>query len=435
MKTVLISMHGSTGKLMPPLGLMYLATSIRQIEGVEPVLLDEGVLPHNSASIERAAEHIISLDPDVLCFTAMTEQHIILLELIHQCRVLSEKRILVIVGGPHATLAPESCALTLGADCIFRGPGEGLLMRILSSLRDHDREWEGCRVVSAPHGDIINLDLSDYLPDRGSTDLNEYQFPYTIMTARGCPGRCSFCSSPVINDGIVRTRTIASIRNEIDSLVKELDAKRIVILDDSFTQSETRLRALCEILGERGIIWFCESRLDCVNAQKLKMMREAGCTEIQFGIECFDQSTLDKIGKTIRADSIRDTLGAAVGQDIKVAISLMIGLPGDTVRSVRERVNVATHLADLGVSTAEFGLFRPFPGTAIYRNAEELGYGDIADWWEQDCDSPLCFPSSSMTRSDLIGMMMYAKYKMKEAFGSSCSETWKQPFRWRPKDD
>ena len=60
MKTVLISMHGSTGKLMPPLGLMYLATSIRQIEGVEPVLLDEGVLPHNSASIERAAEHIIS---------------------------------------------------------------------------------------------------------------------------------------------------------------------------------------------------------------------------------------------------------------------------------------------------------------------------------------------------------------------------------------
>lgn len=415
---------------MPPLGLMYLAASLRHCAEYELALFDEEVLPRSPSSIFTAAEQIVSIEPDVLCFSAITEQHLILSELIHQCRILSGKRILVIVGGPHATLATESCALTLGAEMVIRGPGDGLLGRVLSALPDDLEQLpefqEGCRVINASHGKTVNMDLSDFPPDRECIDLKDYQYPFTLMTARGCSGKCMFCSSPVINSGRVYYRSIDSISCEVALLARELAARRIAILDDSFTQSENRLTALCDILKDSGINWFCESRLDCVDEQKLEMMRESGCSEMQFGIECFDQSTLDRIGKTIRAESILGTLEKAADLGIKVAVSLMIGLPGDTVHSVKERISVATNLTDVGVSIAEFGLFRPFPGTAIYDHSEEFGYGDVSDWWEHDREPPLCFPLSSMTRSELIGMAMYAKYKVQEAFGSDPGEMRRQ---------
>lgn len=415
---------------MPPLGLMYLAASLRHCAEYELALFDEEVLPRSPSSIFTAAEQIVSIEPDVLCFSAITEQHLILSELIHQCRILSGKRILVIVGGPHATLATESCALTLGAEMVIRGPGDGLLGRVLSALPDDLEQLpefqEGCRVINASHGKTVNMDLSDFPPDRECIDLKDYQYPFTLMTARGCSGKCMFCSSPVINSGRVYYRSIDSISCEVALLARELAARRIAILDDSFTQSENRLTALCDILKDSGINWFCESRLDCVDEQKLEMMRESGCSEMQFGIECFDQSTLDRIGKTIRAESILGTLEKAADLGIKVAVSLMIGLPGDTVHSVKERISVATNLTDVGVSVAEFGLFRPFPGTAIYDHSEEFGYGDVSDWWEHDREPPLCFPLSSMTRSELIGMAMYAKYKVQEAFGSDPGEMRRQ---------
>lgn len=415
---------------MPPLGLMYLAASLRHLEEYEVTLFDEEVPSQSPSCISTVAERILAREPDVLCFTAITEQHVILSELIHRCRTLSGKRILVIVGGPHATLATESCALTLGAEMVIRGPGDGLLGHILLDLPDDLEQLpefqEGCRVIDSSHGKTVNIDLSDFAPDRECIDLMDYQYPFTIMTARGCPGKCFFCSSPVINNGRVYYRSIDSINSEIAHLARELAAKRIAILDDSFTQSENRLTALCKILEDNGISWFCESRLDCVNERKLEMMHEAGCSEMQFGIECFDQSTLDRIGKTIRAESIRGTLGKAVDLGIKVAVSLMIGLPGDTVRSVKERISVATNLKEVGVSVAEFGLFRPFPGTAIYAHSKELGYGDVTYWWEHEREPPLCFPLSSMTRSELIGMAMYAKYKVKEAFGSDTREMGRQ---------
>lgn len=422
MRIALICLRTSMAKLMPPLGLMYLASSLRQMERFELVLLDEEVSSRNPSSISTAAERIISGGPDILCFTAMTEQHILLTKLIHLCRTLSEKKILVIVGGPHASLASESCALTLGADFILRGPGEGLIKKLLSSLPERLEQFHlsqvDCRIINGFQRETENLELSAYLPDRSCIDFTEYQYPFTLMTARGCSGKCSFCSSPVINNGKVFYRNIDSIISEVGYLARELKVKNIAILDDSFTQSETRLKALCEILKENNIKWFCESRLDCVDEQKLLMMREAGCAEIQFGIECFDQDTLDRIGKTIRAKSIPGTLEVASDLGIKVAISLMIGLPGDTVRSVKERIGVAVRLAEIGVSVIEFGLFRPFPGTAIYQHSEELGYGDVSAWWEQEREIPICFPTSSMTRSELIAMAIYAKYKVREVMNS-----------------
>jgi radical SAM superfamily enzyme YgiQ (UPF0313 family) len=362
------------------------------------------------------------INSDILCFTTLTEQHYVLARLIARCRVLAEKRIGIVVGGPHATLASESCARTLDADVVFRGPGEKFLQDLVLSLaKELDRSQvfrDECRIVTAPLVNSSDLAFLEFYPDRRCVDLNEYQYPFTIMTARGCPGRCTFCSSPAINNGLVHIRSIESIASEIAILKSEFIARRIAILDDSFTQASGRLEALCSFLGENNLNWFCESRLDCVDRNKLKMMREAGCSEIQFGVECFEQETLDRIGKNIRSGDISRVLGDAVDLGIRVAVSLMIGLPGDTVDSVRKRIARAVDLADLGVGVIEFGFLRPFPGTAIYHRSGEFGYGNVSNWWEQENEYPLCFPSSSMTRSELIGMMMYAVHKVREALGT-----------------
>ncbi len=401
---------------------MYLAAKLKLKERLQFVLLDEMIDPYSIDSVESVASRIASENSDILCFTTLTEQHYVLSRLIARCRKIAEKRTRIVVGGPHATLASESCARTLGADVVFRGPGDryfqDLILSIAEELERSDVCRDECMIVNAPLVRPEDLNFPDSFPDRRCVDLKEYQYPFTIMTARGCPGRCVFCSSPAINNGLIHIRSIESIESEIALLKSEFMAQKIAVLDDSFTQMSGRLGALCRFLGENNLNWFCESRLDCVDRHKLQMMREAGCSEIQFGVECFEQDTLDLIGKNIRSGDIPRVLGDAVDLGIDVAVSLMIGLPGDTVDSVRKRIARAVGLADLGVRVIEFGFLRPFPGTAIYQRSGEFGYGNVSNWWEQENEYPLCFPSASMTRSELIGMMMYAVHKVQEVLGT-----------------
>jgi anaerobic magnesium-protoporphyrin IX monomethyl ester cyclase len=401
---------------MPPLGLMYLSAGLKQCTDFHVSVHDELIDPGNYFSVETVAAGIMDSNPEILCISTYTEHHQYLRRLIKACRRSASGQIEIVLGGPHATLATESCVRTLAATRIIRGPGERLLPSILNSMLERKRKEHGaatrCDVYDAPISCKSDLALPDFLPDRECLNLNSYQHPFTLITSRGCPGKCIFCASPAINKGYSCPRSIESIKIELECLVKKHGAGRIALLDDSFTHEQERLEQLCGCLAKFGLKWFCESRIDCVDYRKLRMMADAGCCELQFGIECFDQDLSNRIGKGIDTSRISGTLRVACDLGIKVAVSLILGLPGDTVAIVKSRIRKAVELADLGVQVIEFSCLRPFPGTAIYEKAKDWGYPDVTNWWERDNPLPVCFPTTTITREELVGMLIYAGYKI-----------------------
>jgi anaerobic magnesium-protoporphyrin IX monomethyl ester cyclase len=416
MRAALVNLCASRTYQMPPLGLMYLAAVLKRSTDVCISVHDALIDLDDCSSVETVAAEIMGGNPDILCFSIYTEHHQYLRRLIKVCRRNAPGRIGIILGGPHATLATESCVRTLDAAYVIRGPGERLLPVVLNSLFERlgkdDEAVLQCDVCDIPISCNSDLSLPDFLPDRECLNLNKYQHPFTLITSRGCPGKCTFCASPAINKGFSCPRSIESIKIELEYLVRKLGACRIALLDDSFTHEQARLEQLCGCLAGFGLKWFCESRIDCIDENKLRMMADAGCCELQFGIECFDQDLSNRIGKRIDTSRIPGALRAACDSGIKVAVSLILGLPGDTVASIKARIRKAVELADLGVQVIEFSCLRPFPGTVIYERAEEWGYLDVTNWWERDNPLPLCFPSSTITREELVGMLIYAGYKI-----------------------
>jgi anaerobic magnesium-protoporphyrin IX monomethyl ester cyclase len=424
MRVALVNLCSSGTHQMPPLGLMYLSAGLKRSTDFHVSVRDELIDPGNYSSVESVTAGIMGSDPEIICFSTYTEHHQYLRRLIKACRRSASGQIGIVLGGPHATLATESCVRTLAATCVIRGPGERLLPYILNSLleRNGKERYAATQsdVYDAPISCKSDLALPDFLPDRECLSLNRYQHPFTLITSRGCLGKCIFCASPAINKGHSCPRSIESIKIELEYLVRRHGACRIAFLDDSFTHEQERLEQLCDCLAMFGLKWFCESRIDCVDDHKLRMMADAGCCELQFGIECFDQDLSNRIGKRVDTSRISCTLQAACDLGIKVAVSLILGLPGDTVASVKSRIKKAVELADLGVQVIEFSCLRPFPGTAIYEKATEWGYQDVTNWWERDNPLPVCFPTTTITREELVGMLIYAGYKVRTDSKALC---------------
>jgi anaerobic magnesium-protoporphyrin IX monomethyl ester cyclase len=427
MYVALVNLAASNTHQMPPLGIMYLSAVLKQNVDVMISVYDELIDLSDFTTVETVCTKIMNGAPDILCFSVYTEHHQYLQRLIKSCRHHSSGYVEIILGGPHASLATASCVETLDATCVVRGPGENVLPAIIrkikAQMKNNTSKNVLCEVYTAPISCAEDLALPDILPDRECLNMSAYQHPFTMMTSRGCPGKCIFCASPVLNRGLFFPRSIESIRCEIEYLVLKHCASKIAFLDDSFTYDYTRLEQVCDCLAGYGLKWFCESRIDCVDDTRLRMMATSGCSELQFGIECFDQNLSDAIEKRIDTSRIHKVLQSACDLGIKVAVSFILGLPGDTVTSIRARIKQAVELADIGVQVIEFSCLRPFPGTAIYSNAKDMGYHDVTNWWERDCILPLCFPSASITREELCGMLIYAGYKVQMTSRAVCETT------------
>lgn len=152
-----------------------------------------------------------------------------------------------------------------------------------------------------------------------------------MLTSRGCPGKCIFCAATALSGGAYRTRSVESIIYELEYL-SYLEIKEVFFADDTFTADVERLNNLMERIIKTGTkySWYCESRVDAINEESIKMMKLAGCKAIQFGIETGSDSMLNKVGKEINLKKIHKACEIATKYGIKLSCSFIIGLPNET---------------------------------------------------------------------------------------------------------
>ena len=194
-----------------------------------------------------------------------------------------------------------------------------------------------------------------------------------VMTSRGCPAACTFCSAAKMFPGGVRTRDPKLIKEEIDELLKVKDIKALKIFDSTFTANREHVEAFCELIKPYGLKWECEIRADTVDKALLTTMRDAGCVYINVGLETIDETLLVDIRKRIDVGQVEQALAWCRELGIKSKVFFIFGHLGQNWKScMRDLQYIKKNRKKIDFIAAGVGT-RIYPGTRVETDARKLG--------------------------------------------------------------
>ncbi len=378
----------------PPLGLAYAAAAC-EAAGATVRIFDFIVSKY---SPEKLSELLEAFKPDVVGAGSVTMNYHQAERIIKDAKRLRPSAV-TMMGGPHVSFDIEGTFRTCPElDLIVVGEGEQTLQELMGLIHDRDawRRIQGIAykdsggiVITEPRELIHDLD-SLPLPARHLLPISRYQalgYPVSIITSRGCPNRCIFCLGRRMVGFKGRFRSPSLVVDEIEQILA-MGFARINVADDLFTANKTRVRELCDEIRRRGVNfgWSAFARVNTVDLETLKIMREAGCDCVSFGIESGNPEMLKRIRKGITLDQARQAIACCREADVLPHASFMVGLPGETRETMQETQRFAR---ELNIAYG-YHFFSPFPGTTV---REELENYDIEiltdDWSKYDANSPI----------------------------------------------
>lgn len=379
----------------PPLGLLYLAGYLKKYSHHQVFCLDAQVEKFDYG--EEFIQKIIQMNPDAVCLTVMTFTLLDVLktiQLIKEARKRLNKKIIIVLGGPHVHLFPKETAALDGVDFVIKGEGEISFFRLLEAVegRGELTQVKGLvfkdksGMVDNPVGDLIkNLDelpfpARELLPvKKYSSILGGGHIVTTMFTSRGCPYQCAFCDRPHLGKKF-RARSPKNIVDEMEQCLK-LGIEEILIYDDTFTVNKQRVLDICDGIIKRGLkfVWDIRARVDTVDEEVLAVLKKAGCQRIHFGVEAGTEKILKILNKGIHLDQIEEAFKLAKQASIETLAYFMIGAPTETREDIRQTINFAKKL---NPDYAHITILAPYPGTVIYKQALEQGMIK-SDYWRE----------------------------------------------------
>jgi hopanoid biosynthesis associated radical SAM protein HpnJ len=294
--------------------------------------------------------------------------------------------ILIAFVGPHTSILPqETLQASPAIDFVTRGEFDFTIKEIadgkdFSQVRGISYR-QGGRIQHNPDRDFINdLDQLPFVTEIYKRDLNiyNYQIPYllwpyiSLYTGRGCPGKCIFCLWPQTFTGHrYRLRSIDNVMEEI-RLIKHYfpDIQEIFFDDDTFTANPRRVDRLCQKLRPLNLTWSTTARPD-TDKEILPIMKEAGLRLLVVGYESGNQDILNNISKGTTPSQARSFTRECKKLGIKIHGAFILGLPGETHRTIKESIKFA---CSLDLDTIQVSLATPYPGTKFYQLCQENNY-------------------------------------------------------------
>jgi len=224
-----------------------------------------------------------------------------------------------------------------------------------------------------------------------------------IITSRGCPYRCIYCSKSVFG-GKYRANSPTYVVDEIEHLMEKFNVREIAFYDDVFTLDKKRVFAICEELGRRRIEipWTCETRVNLVNKDLVEKMKKAGCYMIAYGVESGTQEILNNLKKDITLEQATRAFELTHKIGIQTIAYFMIGSPGETPKKIEETIKFAKKLDS---DFVQFSITTPFPGTELFNLA--IKEGIVSKDWDdyiyaglRSIDYP-AFETNTLNNEDL----------------------------------
>ena len=214
-----------------------------------------------------------------------------------------------------------------------------------------------------------------------------------VLTSRGCPNNCIFCSNHIVMGKKWRGRSPENVVDELEHIVRTYGVKQVDFEDDNLTFNKKRMMAICDLIVQRGldIEWYTPNgvRADCLDAELLSKMRSCGCQRIMVAPESGVQRVVNQIIKKNQdLKRVEDAIVAARKVGIKVSCFFILGFIGETQEDIKATINYAYMLRQLGADRFYFSYATPLVGTELFDQAEKGGYlrdgfGDEALSWAQ----------------------------------------------------
>ena len=366
----------------PRLGMGYLL-AIAKRNGLQAKYID---MVAYGVSIEQLLQYINQSKPVLIGLTAFTIQ-------IKAAGFIAQEirkhfpDALICVGGAHVTVMPKETLQEYQAfDFVVCGEGELVLLEIFESIKRGATLSNIKGVVTTEKTDysynaIMNLDELPF-PAWEEFDLSKFpgESPHRttlelpVSTSRGCPFSCVFCVRPFGRHR--RKRTTASIIREIERNINDFGCEAICFTDETFIvdleESKELFRGMVKEGIHRKIKWSCESRVDNASPELFRLMKEAGCYYVFFGLESGDDGVLKNAKKGFAVSQIRRAVQWAKDAGLVCAGSFILGLPGETEESANKSIRLAR---ELNIYSTTFPIAVPFPGTELRQMATDSQYG------------------------------------------------------------
>lgn len=391
MKALLIQHPAPRTTFVVPLGLGYLAAILKK-RGVSVKIID-ATAPYAQYNNLAIAKMLEKEHFDLIGITITTLFANFAYELME---VIAKNKHFIVCGGPHVSLFPHE-ALLRGAKVSVVGEGEAAISEIADYLKG-ERNLEDIpgisyidrtgAIIDNPARPLIdNLDSLPF-PDKEAFNFDDYAQDKidtskfgSILSSRGCPGRCVYCSKAVFG-ARYRFRSPENIILEMNSLHEHYGLDHFSFLDDTVTLNSKNLFALCNVISNQKApkyTWSCSARIDLLNAEALKAMQLSGCVHINYGIESANPDTLRRIKKDISPESIESTVALTKDCGIDYSINFIWGYPWESAGEIENSINFMKKLGRRASWINPGGILMPFPGTPIYDEFKEA-YG-FKDWW------------------------------------------------------
>lgn len=425
----------------PHLGLAYLG-AVSLEAGYDTVIWDADV------EEEPISDAVQRIQPDIVGITANTPQ-------VKQAwrmaqAIKSVKDIPIVLGGPHVSALPSESCRRKEVDIVVRGEGEVVwakLCKIVERELKATSSFTAAKLLAPDHPELTFLPGISYFTTDGQehhnpdhppiADLDTLPWPayqlfemdrytslqpaidaiegsksFSIMTSRGCPYRCTFCSQSVMPTKW-RARSPENVLAEWRHLVEDLGAQEIGVLDDCANVDVNRLDKLADYLIENNLnrvpwIFVNGIRADLAGVEILDKLKKAGLKRTAFGVESGDPDVLLSIGKKIDHNTIRQAFENAKRVGLETIGFFIIGLPGETEASMERTIEFARELDPL---VANFLMMTPYPGTKVYEIVKRQGHFLVEDW------------------EDYVFYAGRARYEMGDLTAELVERKWKEAYR------
>lgn len=404
-----ISKYKSTSFLnftAAPLGLAYLAAVLEENGYNKVSILDchaQGI------SIDQFKVILSKKKPDIVGFQVLTPTFV---DALIAAKVAKSFGSLVIFGGYHPTAMPDESLELSDADIVFRGEAEHSLLEFIQKYEKNEN-WKEIHGISyKENGKIIHNDAAKPvdvdslpLPARHLLPMKEYRlfgssFPATtLITSRGCPYACDFCSVSSFYNAKWRPRSPEKIADEIEFIREDLELRAAAFVDDLFFVSNKRVEQLCYHLNKvDDLFWGATTRADKGDFEHLELMRKAGCRLVFVGVESGNQDILDNINKKTNVSQIENYFKNIRKARMDSLASVSFGFPGETRESIIQTTNWVINTLD--PELALFTIATPFPGTSFYDQAKKDGLIKEHDYSKYNLFHPI-METSGLSRDYL----------------------------------
>jgi len=315
---------------------------------------------------------------------------------------------IVIYGGPDPSTAPEKYLRKGFGDYVVIGEGEKAATELLRSLDRGDipldvkgiilLDGEGS-VIKTPARELERDLDSIPLPARDLIDNGRYKEVWradhgyaltSIMTTRGCPYGCFFCSEKLVFGRRYTVRSAQNVVAELEEVVQSFGYDRVWFADDIFPLRKDRTLEICREIVSKGLrfSWSCLARTDLVDEEALAAMKRAGCEMVFYGVESGSQRMLDAMNRMMTIEQVIAGTTAAKKVGLKIHTFMMVGFPGENYESLKQTIDF---LKELDPDEFSFTVAYPLPGTELFHMVEPI---DEQLEWRDPGENRLLFKSN-----------------------------------------